>query len=300
MTTRAMTLDRSAEAQAGTATRPAPRFVDLLQMEFIKTLRRRMTHVIFAIMALMVAGLLSLGYLVVFVFESNPDAEITDVLLPRVLEDGFEIIAMLGPILIAILAAGMAGSEFSWGTMRTMVGSGVPRARLLLAKLSVLAVASLLLVITGAVALAGVSTGISVIEGYGLRLSWLDLSTGYDVMLMLARTTFLLLVIAGLSFSIAQHFRSVAAGIAIGIGIMVFGPILAELAGLIGNIGETLNDYVITSAMSTIVSLNTFEAREIPPVLPGPWEAAATLALYAVIPIGLALWSFRRRDITVD
>lgn len=299
MMARSLTV-RSESIKSAMAVRAEPGVRDLLRLEYLKTVKRRMTRVVFGIIVLLMGGIVALRYLFGYVLESDPDAEITEMLMPVIIEDSLEIISVLGPILIVILAAGLAGSEFSWGTVRTMVGTGVSRAKLLLAKLVVVCVASILLVVTGLATVALTTTVISPIEGHGLRMSWIDFASAGDVTLMVLRSSFIMAVYGVLGFAIAQTTRSVAAGIAVGIGIHVVGPILWALSSLLGGFGEFIDDSFIITNTEVLNALNTFGTPEPPEGAPGPWLAAGTLLAYAAIAVAISLASFKRRDISVD
>lgn len=300
MTTRAMTLKKSDAMQATMASRAEPGFVDLLRLEYLKTSKRFMTRFIVGFLAVGVAGLFGLAYFITIVLGVGEDVPVSDFLMPVTIEDGLEGISFVGSIMMIVLAAGIAGSEYSWGTVRTLAATGVERGRLLAAKLAIIFASSALLVLTGLAAVVVTSTGISLIEGEGLSLGWLSLSMAGDVLLMMARTTFVLAFYGVLGFAIAQVSRSLAAGIAIGIGLLVVEPILTMLIGALGNFGEYADDFSMTINTEVITSLNTFGT---PPELAGapePWQAAALLTLYAAIAIGVAIVLFRRRDIAID
>lgn len=299
MMARSLTVPSEAVRAAMTA-QAQPGVLDLLRLEYMKTIKRTMTRVVFGIMSLALSALLALSYLFGFVLESNPDEEITDMLMPAVIEGAMEVMSVLGPILIVILAAGIAGSEFRWGTVRTIVGSGASRAKLLLAKLVVIGAASILLVLTGLSAVALTTTAIALIEGHGPRMSWIDFASASDVTLMILRSSFVLAVYGVLGFAIAQVTRSVAAGIAVGIGIHVVGPILLALSGALGGFGEFIDDYFIITNTEVINALNTFDAPELPEGAPSPWLATGILLTYAVIAVAISLGSFQRCDISVD
>lgn len=297
MTTRAMTIERE-QTRTVTAAHRLPGFADLLRLEYLKTSRRFMTRFIFGFLAAGVAGLFSLAYFVSFVLGVDDAPELSQFLMPATIEDGLSGIGFVGSVMMIVLAAGIAGSEYSWGTVRTVAATGVERGRLLAAKLVILGVSSALLVATGLAAVAVTSTAISLIEGQGLSLGWLNASMALEVLLMAARTTFVLAFYGVLGFAIAQVSRSLAAGIAIGIGLMVVEPILTMLIGALGSFGEYADDFSITINIEVISSLNTFDTPREMIGAPEPWQSAALLTLYAIVAIGAAVISFRRRDIT--
>jgi len=75
-------------------------------------------------------------------------------------------------------------------------------------------------------------------------------------------------------------------------------PILTMLIGALGSFGEYADDFSITINIEVISSLNTFDTPREMIGAPEPWQSAALLTLYAIVAIGAAVISFRRRDIT--
>ncbi|HYF26438.1 MAG TPA: ABC transporter permease subunit [Baekduia sp.] len=67
-------------------------------------------------------------------------------------KDGAAALAFLGPILAVLIGARVGSDEHAAGTLRYQLLTGVPRERLYLSKLAALAVACLLLTLTGAAA----------------------------------------------------------------------------------------------------------------------------------------------------
>lgn len=288
------------QAHSTAAIRQQPTFLSLLRMEYAKLSKRLMTRVVFAFMAftpILLIGLL--GYLLTHVFGVGPDEPIEVFWLPATIGVSFEITSLLGAILIVVLAAGVAGSEYSWGTIRTLVGSGVDRGKLLAAKLVMVVGASFLFTLTGLAATALTSVVISLIEGHGLGLGWLTLSSFGDLLVMIARCSFVLAVFGILAFALTQVTRSVATGIAAGIGMFIISPILIALAGALGSTGDRIDDFILTLNSETLNEPNTFGELDTITGAPGLWQAAGMLTLYAVVAITVAVVVFRRRDIEV-
>lgn len=281
-----------------------PSFGDLVRMELRKLRYRPMTFIIFGIMAALLSGLMTIGYIATRVSERAPgvslDDDVRSFLFPGVFQDGFSIIGGVGSILLVVIAAAIIGSEYSWGTIRVLVGSGVPRARLIASKLVTVALVTIGLTLVGFIAFTVTSVGIAIFGGHTLDMSWLNGGTAIDVLLMFVRTVFILLVSAVLAFTVTVFSRSLAAGIAVGIGFMVFEGIAVGLLGLMGNVGETLANLLLSPNMNAITNLNHIggEGTFVSDGLPDPWRAAALLTAYTIAMIAACFWIFRRRDVS--
>ena len=82
-----------------------------------------------------------------------------------------------------------------------------------------------------------------------------------------------------------------------GIGILALEPIVSVLLGLLGSVGDVLNQLLISPNANAILSLNGFgEVRPAPDAL-NPWQAAGVLLAYIVVLIGSSIIVFRRRDV---
>ena len=274
----------------------------LVRMELMKLRYRPMTWVVFGLITALLSGLMSLGYVITRTMERPPgmslDEDVKSFLFPGVFQEGFSIIGGVGFILLVVIAAAIIGSEYSWGTIRVLVGSGAPRSRLLGAKLVTVLIVTTALTLAGLVAFSLTSLGIAVVGGHPIDTSWLDGGAAVDLILMVGRTIFTLLVPALLAFTVAILSRSLAAGIAVGIGVTIFESIVVSLLNMIGGIGETIADLLLTPNIQAISELNGIGERTwTTDGLPGPWRAAALLTIYMAAMVAACFVTFRRRDI---
>ncbi len=282
--------------------RHQPSFASLLRHEYLKISRRLMLGIAVGLVALVTALLQIGGYLLFFVFEVvevDEGGGLEAYLLPGNIEGGFFLMSLLGPILMIVLASGIVGSEYGWGTIRTVVGSGVSRTRLLLAKFVILAGLSVLLTLVCLVVLFVGGVAISLIEGLGLGLGWIDLRALGDLLLMILRCSFVLTVIGTLGFVTAQVARSVVAGLGIPLGVLFLSPLILVTLGALGSVGKRIGDLHLLVNGDVLDTMNTFGERRELELSRDPWLAAGILLLYGVIAIAIAIASFRRRDITV-
>lgn len=298
----------SAVAATGAIERPGatsagqPGFRALVRMELLKLRYRPMTWVVFGLITAMLSGLMTFGYLVTRSMQRTPgislDEHVDGFLFPGVFQEGFTIIGGFGFILVVVIAAAIAGSEYAWGTIRVLVGSGVPRERLLAAKLVAIVLVTAGLTLAGFAAFTLTSIGIAVLGGHPVDLSWLDGAAVVDLGLMVARTVFTLLVPGLLAFTVAVVSRSLAAAIAAGIGVIIVESIGVSLLNMMGGVGESLARLLISPNVQSISELNAIGERTwTTEGLPDPWRAAGLLAVYMVAMVAASFLVFRRRDV---
>lgn len=284
-----------------TLDRPTPGMGALVAMENRKLRKRPMTWVIFALITIAVSALLAIGYFGTRATDpplgETRDDQLSGFLLPEAIPNAFDIVIGFGGILLVVLAASAMGSEYGWGTVRVLVGSGVSRTRLLAAKLLSLAEMTALLLLAGVGMMVLTSLLLTVVGGHDLSFSWLDGEAAIDLVLMFVRSVFVMFVSVVLAFTLAVVTRSLAAGIALGIGFSIIESILASVLASLGNVGETISDLLLTPNIGAITRLNEFGAPPFDPDAIDPWRATAVLTVYIVVMLGIAFAVFRRRDI---
>lgn len=284
-----------------TTGRPTPSMGSLVAMENRKLRKRPMTWVIFALITIAVSSLMAIGYVGTRATDPVPgesrDEQLSGFLLPEAIPNAFDIVVGFGGILLVVLAASAVGSEYGWGTVRVLVGSGVSRPRLLAAKLISLVEMTALLLLAGVGMMVLTSLLLTVVGGHDLSLSWLDGGAAADLLLMFVRSIFVMLVSVVLAFTLAVVTRSLAAGIALGIGFSIIESILASVLASLGNAGETISELLLTPNIGAITRLNEFGAPPLDSDAIDPWRAAALLTFYIVVMLGIAFAVFRRRDI---
>jgi ABC-2 type transport system permease protein len=219
----------------------------------------------------------------------------------RVQDFGVSVVSGFGSIMLIVFAASHVGTEFGWGTFRTLLAHGATRSGFLVSKAVSLLLYAALLMFVGTVAAIGGSYVVS---------SLADLSTGSGVDLagvarVAAKSGYTFIPYMALALAIAVWSKSAGAGIAS--GLVVY---FAE--GLVGTILVSLNkDYAQivnwglsrnASALTRTVSSGQGGPSTQDPTaasLPDPTQAAIVLAVYTVIFLALAYWRLRSRDVTV-
>jgi ABC-2 type transport system permease protein len=286
----------------------------LIAVEFFKLRKRMMTWIV----ALLLVGLVVLLYSVLWsvsgrVTTFGPENQFTGEELRRALflqtsvPFSLSIVSSFGIILAAVLAAGAAGSEYSWGTVRLMAMTSSGRLRFITAKLVVVlglvAAGALLAVLVGLV----YSSLITFTNG-GANLDFITPTFVREQFETYGRTVFVLAPYVAMAFAGAVVGRSTLAGVGLSIGFAFMEPLIGGLMRLGGRPWEEIPRFFVNANAQVILLQN-----KLPEVLPhfgstrselaqqhlnSPEVAAIFLAVYTAIFIGLAFWVYRRRDIT--
>lgn len=210
---------------------------------------------------------------------------------------GISIVSGIGSVMLIVFAASHVGTEFGWGTLRTLLAHGAGRAAFLSAKLLSIAGFGVLFILVGVVAAiigSYLATTIAAGDTGGLDLGAISNSA--------ARAYYTFLPYMALAALIAVWSRSAGAGIAAGL-------VLYFTEGLITSLLVQLNrDYanIVNYGLSRNVTALTRDAAATgvtqdpsAVALPDPGQAALVLAIYTAVFVALAFWRLRTRDITL-
>jgi len=218
----------------------------------------------------------------------------------RVAQFGVGVVGGLGSVMLIVFAASHAGTEFGWGTFRTLLAHGATRTGFLLSKSISLLLYALVFMIVGSIAAIAASYTVSAVAGISFG-NGVDVA---EVARVAAKTGYTFLPYMALALAIAVWSKSAGAGIAA--GLVVY---FAE--GLVTSILVSLNkDYAQivnwglsrnASALTRTVNGQGGPTSQDPTAstLPDPTQAAIVLAVYTVIFVALAYWRLRSRDVTV-
>ena len=202
-------------------------------------------------------------------------------------------LAFFGVILIMILAASVPGTEYGWGTLRTVLVRGVGRWQLLASKTLVIALASvglsaLVLAIVGVASVIATVTLEGEIVGAG---EWSELAIAFGKLI------YVYLPYVALAVLMSVLTSSSGMGIAISVGYYVIEQIVV---GILANFAwfEGISTFVLGRAASGWMDSGDFSfgAGGIGAV-PDPLPAAMVMLAYTVILGGLAFWLFQRKDV---
>ena len=195
----------------------------------------------------------------------------------------------IGPLLVMILAASLFGTEYGWGTLRTVLSGGIGRWKFLSSKLllalrlcsDVLIVISLLAV--GSSLMAAL---IPPSETGGLA----DSGRWTDVVIIFFKTLYGLLPFVALSVFVTVLTSSRGVGIALSVGYFL----LESIVGPLLHLSDTLDgiaDYLL------IQSFRSWTAAPAPDHSSDAVQAFVVILAYIVCLVAGTSWIFKRRDI---
>ena len=216
----------------------------------------------------------------------------------RLTEAGLSVVTGLGSILLIVFSASHVGTEWAWGTLRTVLASGASRGGFLVSKYASLIGFALLYTIVGVTAMIGASFVVA--TQAGLDTSGLDVE---KVAASAARGLYGYFPYMSLASLIALWFRSAGGGIAAGLVINFTESIVAGLLisfnkdfASIANFGLSRN---VQSLARVGAPAGSGPTTSVIAPLPDPVQAAVVLAVWTAIFVALAFWRLRSRDITL-
>ena len=280
----------------------------LISAELFKVRKRSMTTILLAIMI----GIIVVLYLILLAISnvSLPGGQragnIQTLLgLPGALPFALAMMATFGSALAVVLAASMMGNEYNWRTIRTMLISSESRSKLIAAKLVTVIVYMLIGLVIGMAAGFLMSLLTTAIGGYQFDFSFFTGAYAWDQFLQFWRTFYIMLPYVLLAFLFAVIGRSAMPGIAVGIGVFFLEGIITTLMRTAGGWVASVPDYLINANFAAINQLNDLPGQiggafgggnlSMPSVV----HAAVTLAVYIVVFVAAAFYTFNKRDVTV-
>ncbi len=218
----------------------------------------------------------------------------------RLNELGVGFVTGLGSILMIVLAASHMGTEWAWGTLRTLLASGASRMAFLVSKYVTLVAYAVVYMALGVAAVLAASFLVS--AQAGLDATGLDLGI---VASAAGRGIYGFLPYMALAALIALWFRSAGGGIAAGLVINFTESIAAGLLislnrdfATIANLGLSRNVQSIARVGAAAQAGGGPGGAGAP--LPDQGQAALVLAAWTLIFVALAVWRLRNRDITLS
>lgn len=282
-------------AAGQTAARGGASIGRLTAMELRKLVRRPMTWAIFGLPAALGAVMFPMAYLVARA-QGTVAALGPRLFPPGYISSSFDVLIMLGTICVAVLAAGVIGSEYGWGTIRVLIGTGAPRSRLLGSKLIALSLAVAAWIVTSFAVISLSSILVTAVSGHAVSLGQVDATWLGQLGLMFGRTWLVLEAWMTMAVAASVVGRSLAAGIAVPIVWEVIEAILSRLAPFAGSLGTHVSDLLIQVNSLTFQAHNVFGT---PPTQPGAVSQAHAVLVFAgyiVVLISVAAVVFIRRD----
>ena len=217
-----------------------------------------------------------------------------------------QVVGFFGAVLAVVFAAGSAGGEYGWGTVRLIATSAPGRVKLMTAKMFVVTVMTCL----GAALAVAVGLAMS---GF---ITWSSGGANWDFVTndfiwrqfeAYIRTVYVLLPYVFMAFCISVIGRSTLAGVGAGLGVATVGRLIAELMQQGGEPWRSMPDYFIHRNADILMAQNVVP-RPLPQFGPSlnnlarneafsPETAALILGVYIFVFIAATLIVFSRRDI---
>lgn len=286
----------------------------LVLVEFFKLRKRMMTWVV----ALLLVALIILLYSVLWSVSARVETFADEsriytgddlrraLFLQSSVPFSLQIVGTFGTLLAIVLAAGAAGSEYSWGTVRLMATASSGRIKTMAARLLVvsalIAAGALLAVAVGLI----YSAIITQVSG-GTDYDFVDGAFVQQQVYSYGRTLFVMAPYVALAFGAAVVGRSTLAGVGAGVGFAFLEPVISGLMRLGGEPWRSSPNLLLNANVQVVLQQN-----EVPDVARfgprdaelqqreanSPEEAALILLAYTATFVIVAFWTYRRRDIT--
>lgn len=263
----------------------------LLRSELFRLRKRPQTWILALIMALGV-GAVYTGFAIAALVMSDPSDPRESLVLPKVFETGMQFVTLVGFILTVVVASSLIGNEFGWNTIRPLLARARSRNALLSAKWITVTLYTVGLFFVGLLATLLFSAVTSMIVG-----NYEGVSAGLvgDWAVSFGRTVLGQFPYVAMAFCLALITRSNAVGIGAGIGLAILEPVIWELLNLITDSFESVRKFGLDHPSTRLYMMNTGYEE----VSTGEaWRAAATLAAWVVVFVGLTYYFFNKRDVT--
>ena len=261
----------------------------LLRSELFRLRKRPQSWVLFLVMFISTGGLY-IAFAIAASVASEPDEIRNELVLPRVFQSGMQSGSLVGFLLIVVMAAGLIGNEYGWGTIRPLIARSHGRGALLTAKWITVAVHTVALFLFGFMVAILFSAMTSAIAGNfeGVTSSLLgDWAVSFGRLLVASAPY------AALAFTLALVTRSHAAGIAVSLGVAFIEPLIWPLLGLLS---ERLDSAALGIAHNSTLLTNMNSHNEFVSV-GDAWRAAILSTVYTAIFVAISYAVFRRRDV---
>lgn len=282
-------------------------FLKILANENTKILKRRLFWVEIALVALIVLGIMLALYITVETNRSGsglpseerlrlleaitwPDALVNALMLSG--WDGF------GALFLIILVGAVTTQEYTWRTLHLWLTCGVSRPLLVIAKLTALLFAAMLIVLAALGTGSAFSAIISAKINGSLHLEQIDLP---QLFFSVLRTIYTLLPYGSLTFLLAVASRSTVVAISAGLAYtLLLETLIIQVIGLLGERLSQMMQYLLGSLANSLMSLNnatlgTGGSTEMNLIT--PFHASIGIGAWTLLFLGLSLWIFQRQDL---
>jgi ABC-2 type transport system permease protein len=210
---------------------------------------------------------------------------------------GVGIVAGLGSVMLIVFAASHVGTEFGWGTFRTLLAHGASRGSFLAAKAISLLLYGVVFIVVGTVSAIAASYLVSSVAGISTAAG-IDLG---NVVAVAAKSGFTFVPYMALAIVIAVWSRSAGAGIAAGLVVYFAESLVASILISLNRDYAQIVNWGLSRNASALTRVATSTGPTQDPTastLPDPTRAAITLAVYTLVFLALAYSRLRSRDVT--
>jgi ABC-2 type transport system permease protein len=228
---------------------------------------------------------------------SQLDETLREIAPDRVARFGVSVVAGLGSVMLIVFAASHVGTEFGWGTFRTLLAHGASRSGFLVSKTVSLLLYAIVFMIVGSLAAIGASYMVSAIASISVG-SGVDLA---EVARVAAKSGYTFLPYMALALTIAVWSKSAGAGIAAGLVVYFAEGIVAGILVSLNKDYAQIVNWGLSRNASALTRTSGGPATQDPTAstLPDPTQAAIVLGVYCALFLALAYWRLRSRDVTV-
>lgn len=268
--------------------------MNLLRSELFRLRKRSQSWMLILIGVLLVGFFYGAFLIAALTLSGSDQADVKDGLrLSSIQENGISVAVLFGSILLSIMAASLIGSEFSWNTIRPLLARATSRVALLTAKwltLAIYIVVLTLIVVFVAPIVLSVVTSFIAGESPGGNA---DIYKG--IFFSFGRILLTMLPGAALAFMLALVFRSIAAGIAVSIGVGFLEPAIFGLLGALSDVFHTIEKFGMSWGTSQLLQIGYPDSST---TTTEAWQGAAACVIYTTIFVAISYIVFRRRDVT--
>jgi ABC-type transport system involved in multi-copper enzyme maturation permease subunit len=265
-------------------------FPNVFVAEQTKLLKRRLLWISLAALAALMGFILVGSYVT---YQADPaEIDIEFLLWPDAPVAILQLGTQIGVLIVTVLVGASIAQAYGWRTMHLWLSHGVPRPVLLSAKFAAMLLPVLLVILTALVVGGVISAFLTQQIDGTLALSRVNAP---ELVISVVRTAYTLLPYAALTLLLAVLSRSTAGTI----GVVVAYNLLIEsllpisvLRYLPGGLATSLQ------SLNQIIVKNAAPNAEAAAKLVRPEQAALGIALYTLAFLLLAIWAFRRQDLT--
>jgi ABC-type transport system involved in multi-copper enzyme maturation permease subunit len=279
--------------------------IDQIRAELFKLRKRKMTW----IMIIVLAAFFSLYIFAVYGITANPPARMSHkallamrnlITFPDVFKTIFSTAQSIGTILLTIIVASSVGNEYGWGAIRQTLIRRSIRYQYVLSKLVAFIVYTLIGIIIAFI--IGFCLSLLTTQWINGSLNWDFITVSYigELFTMYGWTFYSLFVYILLAILLSLVGRSAIVGIGGTLGYYLVESIAISIFnqsdGWLSEIPNYLIGHNINAILPTTSMQGPFASSG---ALPSTLYASIVLAIYCVVFLGLSLYLFKRRDVTV-